>query len=164
MDDIIINFDVSFLYNDVSVTRNIDQAFSRVVDLTSKGEYFTRTYTRTIYSPSGSDANDVTDNANWVLNAYREPKYRIESMTVDAGSNPDLWEIVNRLDIGDVVSFSRTAPGTVPVVANFIVLKISPTITQDIGTFEYALGPILNPVLTLDDPITGLIGSSYIGF
>jgi hypothetical protein len=162
--DVSINYDVTHLYNDVQVTRNVDQAFARVIDPPSKQQYYARTYSRIIYDNNTNPPLDLIDNANWVLNAYKQPAFRVETMNIDMASNPDSWEMVLRIDVGDVVSFARNAPGATPIVQSFVILKVEPAITQDVASCTYSLGPILNPVLTLDDPLFGLLGPNSLGW
>lgn len=162
--DVKINYDVTNLYNDIQVTRNFDQAFARFVDTTSQNQYFTRSYTRTIYDAFQDPPYDLNDNAAWVLRAYKDPLFRIESMRVEVAANVDYWDTAMRVDVGDIVFFSRTAPGTTAIQQGFVVLKVDVEITQDVATFSYSFGPILNPVLTLDDATLGLLGPNSFGF
>jgi hypothetical protein len=164
LSDVVINYDVTHLYNDVQVTRNADEAFVRIVDTASRNQYRPRTYTRVIFDNPTNPPLDLIDNANWVLNAYKQPAFRVETMNIDMASNPDSWEMVLRIDVGDVVSFARNAPGATPIVQSFVILKVEPAITQDVASCTYSLGPILNPVLTLDDPLFGLLGPNSLGW
>jgi hypothetical protein len=163
-DDIVINYDVTYLYNDVTITRNVDQVIARLVNKPSHDSYFPRVYSRTIYTQTQNPPADLTDCANWLLNAYAQPAFRIEQMTIDVASNPDAWELVLGLDVGDLVSFQRSALGQPVIVQNFIIISVEPDMTQDTATFAYAMAPVLSPVLTLGDPVYGLLGPNALGW
>jgi hypothetical protein len=160
-DDVEITEDIQYLFNDIAVTRNIDQATYRTRDLASRAKYYPRVYTRTIYTAE-SDAQAVVDVANWLLADYSQPSMRVSQVTVDAGADPEAWPFVLGTDIGDLVSFQRTPLGGAPVEGVFMVLSIEPDIGEDKATFTYVLAPSPSPgnILTLDDPVYGLVGAS----
>ncbi len=160
-DDVEITEDIQYLFNDIAVTRNIDQATYRVRNLASRAQYYPRVYTRTIYTAE-SDPQAVVDAANWLLSDYELPALRVSQVTVNAADNPDAWPFVLGTDIGDLVSFQRTPLGGAAVEAVFMVLSIEPDIGQDKATFTYVLAPSPSPtnILTLDDPVYGIIGGA----
>jgi Concanavalin A-like lectin/glucanases superfamily len=160
----VINYDVTYLYNDVTITRNADQVIARIVNAPSQLSYFPRVYTRTIYTQTQNPPLDLTDMANWLSTAYGQPAFRIETMTIDALANADAWELVLSLDVGDLVSFQRSALGQPVIFENFIVISVDPTLTQDVATFAYSMAPVLSPVLTLGDPVYGLLGPNALGW
>jgi hypothetical protein len=158
--DLEITEDVQYLFNDIIVTRNIDQATYRAVDNTSKGQYYTRVYTRTIYTAE-ADRQAVVDVGGWLLSAYSQPQLRVSRITVDAAANPELWPFVLGTDIGDVISFQRTPLGGAAVTGVFMVISIEVDWAADKADFTYVLAPIPGQsILTLDDPVYGLIGST----
>ena len=158
--DIEIIEDIQYLFNDIAVTRNIDQATFRARDLNSRAQYFPRVYLRTIFTGEG-DPSAVVDVANWLLSDYSQPQIRVSHLVVNAAENPEAWEFVLGTDIGDLLSFQRTPVGGLPVQGVFIVLSVSPAFAPDKAEFAYVLAPVTaNNILTLDDPVYGLVGGS----
>lgn len=140
MDDVEITEDIQYLFNDVVITRNVDQATYRARDATSRNRYYPRVYTRTIYS-SVNDPNAVVNAANTLLTAFSSPALRVTRVVVDAASNPELWPFVLGTEIGDLVPFTRTPVGGAAVTGNFTVLSIEPDLGPDKAQFTYVLTP-----------------------
>jgi hypothetical protein len=151
--------DIQYLFNDVMVTRNIDQSFYRAKSDTSRDKYYPRVYTRTIYS-NEEDPQAVVDCANWLLGSYAEPEVRVSRVVVDAAANPEAWPFVLGTDIGDLVDFERNPVQGAPISGAFMVLSVEPDIAKDKAEFTYVLAPSVGlTVLTLDDPVYGLLGN-----
>ena len=162
--DIEFGYDVTYLYDDVTVTRNLDQTTARAVNAAAVKQYFPRVYTRIVYTNPAAGAADVIDPSNWLMNSYSQPVLRVAKMVIDCASYPDGWTAVLGLDIGDAVSVTRNPPGTTPITDVFIVEQIEPSIEPDDATFTFTLAPQVAPVLTLGDPVYGLIGSNVLGW
>jgi len=139
--DLQVTEDIQYLFNDVAITRNVDQATYRTINQASRSQYYPRVYTRTIYS-SVDDPNAVVNCGNTLLNAFALPQLRVEQVIVDAASNPDAWEFVLEADIGDLVSFTRTPVGGAVVTGSFLVLSISLALAPDKAEFTYVLCPV----------------------
>jgi hypothetical protein len=140
LENVQITEDIQYLFNDIAVTRNVDQVAYRARDAASRSRYCPRVYTRTVFS-SADDVNALPDCANTLLNAYHLPALRVASVTVDAASNPELWPFVLGTDIGDLVSFTRTPVGGAPVTGSFLVLSIEVDYAPDKAQFTYVLCP-----------------------
>lgn len=161
--DIEVSTDIQYLFNDIAVSRNVDQATYRARDVNSRNSYYPRVFTRTIYT-STNDPQAVVDCAQWLLADYSQPKLRITRLTVNPAANPALWPFVLGTDIGDVIQFQRNPVGAAAITGTFMVIGIQPNITKDTATFGYTFAPIFGTVLTLDDPVFGLVGSNGLGF
>lgn len=138
--DLVVPEDIQYFYNDVAVTRNIDQAGYRARNAASRNKYYPRVYTRTIYS-SPDDVNALPNCANGILSAFATPAIRVSPVTVDAAANPEAWPFVLSADIGDYVSFTHNPVGAPAVSGNFIILHIEPDIGPDKARFTYTLTP-----------------------
>jgi hypothetical protein len=159
-DDIEITTDIQFLYNDIVVTRNYDQATFRAVDTTSRAKYFPRTFSRTVYADL-SDVQAVVDVADWLVGDYSTKRQRVSRITVNAMDNADLWPFVLGTDIGDLVAFQRNPVGATGIAGTHMILSIEFEFSPDVATFTYVLAPVTTgSILTLDDPVYGLIGST----
>lgn len=150
--------DLQYLYNDICVTRNVDQATYRARDQASRTQFYPRVYLRTIYTAT-ADPTAVVDCANWLLEQYAEPQVRIEQLVVDAASYPEAWPFVLGTDIGDTVNFTRNPVESAPVSGSFLVIGISVDWEAGKAEFTYTLAPSQNvQVMTLDDPVNGIVG------
>jgi hypothetical protein len=139
-DNLSITEDIQYLFNDIAVTRNIDQVAYRVVNQASRSRYYPRIYTRTIFS-SADDPNSLVNCATTLLNAFSQPQLRVGQMVIDAAADPEAWPFVLGTDIGDLVSYTRTPLGAPAVTGTFIVLSVEPDIAPDKATFTYTLIP-----------------------
>ena len=162
--DIEFGYDVTYLYNDVTITRNLDQTTARAVAAASVNQYFPRVYTRIVYTQPASSAVDVIDPSNWLMNVYSQPSLRVAKMVVDCASNPAAWGTVLALDIGDTVSVTRNPPGVTPITETFIIDMIEPELGPDMASFTFTLAPQIAPVLTLGDATYGRIGYNVLGW
>jgi hypothetical protein len=157
-DDVQITVDVQYLYNDVVITRNYDQATYRSVNASSRDRYFPRVFTRTIYTDL-ADGEAVVDIAQWLISDYSSAHVRVPSVTVNAAVNPDSWPFVLGVDIGDLVTFERNPVGGDPVAGTFQVLSIEYDIGPDKANFTYVLNPVWGAgIVALDDPVYGYVG------
>ena len=138
--DLQITEDIQYLYNDIAVTRNVDQAAYRVINAASRSRYYPRIYTRTIFS-SQDDPNALLNCATTLLNAFQNTQLRVERVIIDAAENPEAWPFVLGTDIGDLVQFTHTPVGGAAVTGSFLILSIEPEIAPDKAQFTYALVP-----------------------
>ena len=138
--DLEVTEDVQYLYNDIVITRNVDQAGYRARDVTSRARYLPRVYTRTIYS-SADDDQAVSDCANDLLSDFAFPALRVSRVVVDAAENPQAWPFVLSADIGDDLSFTRSPVGGAAITGSFTILSVEPDIGQDKAKFTYVLAP-----------------------
>jgi hypothetical protein len=154
--DVEITMDVQYLYNDLVITRNIDQAAFRFLDATSRQVYYPRAYTRVIYT-SPADSQAVPDAAGWLLHDYSVPRERVEQLAIIPSANPEAWEFCLGIDIGDIVSFTRTPAGTFVPTGSFMVLSVEIEWGPDEAKFTYTLAPNPYSALVLDDPVKGVL-------
>jgi hypothetical protein len=163
-DDIGIDYDIVQLFNEVIITRNVDQIVIRAVDTASQKQYFPRSYQRTIYSQGGDPPTEAINVAQWLLLAYAQPAFRIAKLTVDAASNPDMWPFALGLDVGDTVTVTRQAFGAPALTANYQIIGVTPEFAADKAAVSYSMAPVLVPVLTLDNAVFGLLGPNTLGW
>lgn len=138
--DVEITEDIQYLFNDIAITRNVDQASYRARDVTSRAKYYPRIYTRTIYA-SVDDTAAVPNCANFLLANFARPALRVPRVVVDAAANPEAWPFVLSAGIGDSVPFTRTPVGGSPVTGTFTIISIEPELGPDKARFTYVLAP-----------------------
>lgn len=161
--------DIQYLFNDIMVTRNIDQASYRARSTASRAQYYPRVLTRTIYT-SQTDPSGVVDVANWLLSGYESPHERVNGLIVDAAAEPDYWPVVLCADIGDFATFSRTPVQGARVFSNNVIIGLEIDISPDKAQWTYTLAPYASlastgtlAVLTLGDPTYGPITVTPLG-
>ena len=138
--DVQITGDIQYLYNDIAVTRNVDQASYRARDAGSRSKYYPRVYTRTIFS-SPDDGSALQNCASFLVANFAAPAPRVPHLVIDAARDPEAWQFVLSAEIGGSVSFTRNPVGGVPVTGTFTILSIEPDIAPDKAQFTYALAP-----------------------
>lgn len=162
-DDVATSTDIQYLYNDIIITRNFDQATYRARDLASRAQYYPRVYSRTVYT-SVNDAEGVVDAANWLLEAYKNPNLRVTQVTIDAASHPEAWPMLLGADIGDNVTFARNPVQGAVINDEFTLISVEPNIAPGEATVTYVLAPLVgDTMLTLDDS-TGTLTAGALGW
>lgn len=106
-DDLIINYDPTYVLNDVTITRSGGTTVA-VQDQDSLVYYFPRSYSRTIGNLADSE---VTDAAFFLLARYKDPHVRPETITLTPARNPAIWSTVLGLQIGDLVRVKKRPLG-----------------------------------------------------
>lgn len=166
--------DPTFIYNDATVTQ-VDGVVAHAADATSVERFFKRTYERTIDVENGYEAIDF---ANWIVAKYKDPRQRIESLTVDPASfgvaTPanTAWPTVLAIEVGDRVTVRRRAgaansgAGLIMSNAFFVESVEHSDIDMEAGTWETTL--LLSPVQVssqvwlLGDATYGVLNSTSV--
>lgn len=117
--DIAFDYDPTQVYNDVTVT-NSGGAAPNVSNVDSQKRYGKRSYSRQVNLETDLEA---TDAANWILSSHLDPVQRVESLTVDAASNPALWSQALAIRISDRVTVYRRTPAF-DIAADFFIERI----------------------------------------
>jgi hypothetical protein len=124
--DTSFDYDNSYLYTEVQTTQQEGPNQLIVADqrdLSSIALYFRRSalsFTSEAVSPY--DVNDLT---TWTLAKYGTPGLHLSSLTVDAGATP--WSslaYILHLDIGDVVTVTRSPLGGVSITETCIIERV----------------------------------------
>lgn len=144
----------------------------RVTETASQKRYAQSTYQVTGYlnndltTPiSSATPSNLLDLANWIAETLQAPQLRADQVTVDAASYPPAWPLVLGARPGDIATVTIrpvTAPAAISVTAR--IMRIERSITWRSGgtkgqarlSLDYAPE---TAVLTLDDPVYGLIGA-----
>jgi hypothetical protein len=104
--------------------------------------------------------------ANYLLNLYSAPQYRVSSVTLDLhGFELGMQSQVLALEIGSTVTVSYSPNRTGPVITQTLVVQ---GIQHDIGpaTHTVTLSTIQSPIqyFRLDDVVYGVLDDDRIGF
>ena len=109
IDGVTIDFDDTYIYNDVEVTQaGPSAAFCYATDASSQTTYGLRVLTRTTAVQS---TNDVQGQADTLLARYKQPVARLSQLPVDIKANPSAIATVMGLDLGQLVTVARRPLG-----------------------------------------------------
>jgi hypothetical protein len=153
------DFDNSYLYTQVQVTRNIGQssqvttspsqgvnaltfqntgAILRVSSEQAQDAYGNRNaLTQTILTSSDQDAYD---RAFWSLSKYSAAYLRVPQIVVDAAATPSLWPVVLGAEVGDIVQVNRRPLGGAPYSMLGIIVQVQVEVNVANGTGRATFG------------------------
>lgn len=152
-------FDNTYLYNQVNGQRIISQSQTAQIgsigvdpqvfqqygadaiahDNTSETEYLPRN-ALTVSLETSSD-EDVYDWVNWNLAKYKEPMFRVVTLTLNPAANPSIWPAALGLEQGDIVQINRRPVGG-PV---YSVQGIIQSIDTSGGPSNYSMKLTISP-------------------
>lgn len=110
-----------------------------------------------------NDANDLQPLADFLLNRYSEPRYRIDaiSLVLTSLSSTDRAKALG-LELGDIIQVTFTPSGIPPAIVSYAkVIGINQTIEPTNETLVLRLEALTGVVLVLDDPEFGKLDSGY---
>ncbi len=107
--DIEISYDTTRIRNDVTVTYNENGDTARASDGTSIRDFGRHQYALQV---SMADAPTAQNYANWLVQLYKDPYVRVDSLTIKPRHSPDtLFPQVFGREIGDRITVKLTPPG-----------------------------------------------------
>jgi hypothetical protein len=147
-----------------SVVGRMDGATATFNDTTSQGEYFIRT----------SDVTDlivntdqqIIDIANARLDAYKQPKLRVEQLTFTPRQSPAaLYPVAIGVEIGTRITVNRRPQGVGSLISKQVIVEgISHTITPDGWETTFTLSPVFVATFILDSATFGVLDSNQLGY
>jgi hypothetical protein len=162
-----MDFDNSFLNNEVQAT--LIQGPNTLASPTFRGaasanKYFQRgPQTQQV---SAQTVQDATDRATWNLNKYDEPTIRIRKIDVSPATRPLAFDSVLRTDLSSPVTVVRRPLGSTPYTLPVLTQKMTIAIGPSGWAVEYQQSPYVpeNSILTIDDPVYGIVGTNSMGW
>jgi hypothetical protein len=104
----------------------------------------------------------------WLLAQYKTPRFRFESVTVDAKAYPAAWPLVLGVEVGDLVTVVRRPVGQAAVSVACRVMAVRHDIRygrgQVSGQVTLSLAAAFPPVLLLGSATKGRLGDNTIGW
>jgi hypothetical protein len=152
-----VAFDETELSNVVSVTNHGGTA-QIASDATSIADYFTRTYTLT--ELLGRNNAQALNIANLILNYRKNPRIRIQSLTLDLSSNSDRVLPALSLDFGDPIFVVRTQSPTSVLDLRITVQGIEHTITPATWVTRLITREPLSTAFILGSTQYGILGTN----
>lgn len=165
------DYDAQYLYNSVTVNNavvnlgafadNVATQTFTALDAASEKKYGVRTLPQTrdtrLYNPQ-----DAWGLAYWLLSQYATRKRRIGQVVIDPASNPSAFSFCLTVEVGDLVTVMRRPLSGVQSLA-CVVLDVEHAFSPGAWLTTLSLAPVRPSVLTLNDPVLGIVGSNVIG-
>lgn len=158
--------DVGFSYDDTLirnavVAQRVGGGEVTVNDPASVAAYYERTYTQSglLYE----DDNQTRDFAQWIVNRFKDPALRVETMTVLPEANPDdLYPVILDLELGSPVMVERTPLGLGNTISQRVVVEgYTETITPEVYSFVASISEAdLSTYWILGDSTFSVLGST----
>lgn len=132
-------YDRSQLYNEVQCTRK-GGTMQTASDAAAKLEYFVRKLPETDLLAT-TDA-EMADRANWMLSRRKDPRWRMDSLTIDPEGDDALWPVVLGLELGDRITVHHRPRGGQVIGGDYWIRQISIDIDEEFRwRVVYGLSP-----------------------
>jgi len=163
------DYDPTYVYSEADLTADSGVVYTSV-NATSQTAYGQRILSQQMFMANDWD---VQQAANFFTKRYAVPPggngstapLRINRLTINPGSNPNLWTAALSLDIGERITVTRrTAPGTI-ITGDYYIEQVSHSVdgSESSWTVSYQLSPVFNPVAwILGDSTYGVLGTTTV--
>ena len=155
--DIDISYDETELANQVTLTR-LSGSPQTVSDQASIDEYFLRSYTR---SGLMMETNALAlARATTLLNARKQVRVRVDSLTLDLSSDSNRVEPGLALEVGDPIIVTKTMADNSSIVVRVTIQGHSHDITPDRWITTFSTAYPLSTAFILGSPDFGVLGTN----
>lgn len=134
---IITSYDDQFIINDAQVTTNASVLYT-ASDLVSQARYGVRTYTLSVLTASGTDAQE---RADLFVARYKDPQFRILQVSFSGHQGDDAWPVMLGLDINDRVSVVLRPGNSTSFGQEGIIEALDQQIGDDTWTMTLTVSP-----------------------
>ncbi len=161
--DIILTYDDRYIFNEITVTQP-NGTFYTESDTTSEGKYFKRTLN--IDNFIADDGYYTANTAIYKIQQYKDPKMRIDQMSVNARRAVAYQSPCVTLDIGDRITVERTPQDVgAQIVKTLIVEGVKHSITRDSWVVTFNTSPTLeNAPFVLDSATLGVLDTDILAY
>lgn len=158
---VVVNYGTELLVNNVTVTSSAGSANAN------------SERSRVTYGVVAEEIETLVDTtgqlqnlANFVLDKYQDPEYRIESLSMNLDTmTPTDSAIVLGLELGDVVLIKFTPNGIGNAIQQYgQVIKLDSQVQQIRHDITIGIAEIDYTFLVLDDALFGKLGSNHLAF
>ena len=153
--DVRFDFDPQFVFNDIVVT-GAEGISASAKDTASQASYFVSTLDVETDLGQQSYADAL---AAHLLNTYKDPHQRIESLTINPAARPALWPTALGLKFGDRVRVLRRT-ATFTMQADYYVVSREHNSSPGEWTTTFQLAPAGPTPWILGDATYGVLGTS----
>lgn len=105
--DIAFDYDTTRISNQIAVTHQLSGTVFNANDTASQLAYGVRNLSRTTQT---FDPEEARGYSIYLLDRYKDPYMRIQTITIDVGSNPSLFPTVLQFELGQRVRINRRDP------------------------------------------------------
>jgi len=173
--DVLMDWDPTFVFPDVRISRNngstVQGGSASDIQAASR-----RYYPRNLTGSSDFQTDQqAQDQADWIFNSHKAPLLRVESVTLNPASQPALWPIVLRAEVGQRITLKRRAKAAnggagITMSADYFIENVAHEIDLEACTWvtRLRLSPIgVAPGITLqpwilEDPTLSVLGSTTV--
>jgi hypothetical protein len=161
--DITLTYDDRYIFNEITVTQP-NGTFYTESDTTSQNKYFKRTLN--IDNFIADDGYYTANTAIYRLAQYKDPKMRIDQMSVNARRAVAYQSPCVTLDIGDRITVERTPQDVgAQIVKTLIVEGVKHSITRDNWVVTFNTSPTLeNAPFVLDSATLGVLDTNILAY
>ena len=138
--NITINYDPTYVFNDIVVTRNGGSTIP-AQDQASVANYFLRSYSREVYNVADTEAVDAS---YFLLSRYKDPHSRPDTLTLTPARNPSVWGVALGLEIGDLVRVNKRPINGASISLDCFVERVEHN--YDAQTADWVTNVTLSPV------------------
>lgn len=161
--DIVITYDDRYVFNEIRVTQPNGTSYT-AFDSSSQGKYFKKTLT--IDDFIADDGYYTVNTAIYRLAQYKDPKARIDQLTVNPRRSTAYQSTCVTLDIGDRVTVERTPQDVGSQISKSLIIEgVKHSITRDswIVTFNTST-PLENAPFVLDSATLGVLDTNILAY
>jgi hypothetical protein len=161
--DITLTYDDRYIFNEVTVTQP-NGTFYTASDTTSQQKYFKRTLN--IDNFIADDGYYTASTALSRLQQYKDPKMRIDQLTVNARRAVAYQSPCVTLDIGDRITIERTPQDVGAQITKTLIIEgVKHSITNDSWVVTFNTSPTLeNAPFVLDSATLGVLDTDLLGY
>ena len=161
--DVVLTYDDRYIFNEITVTQP-NGTFYDESDTTSQGKYFKR---------SLNIDNFIADNPYYAVNTaiyrlgqYKDPKMRIDELTVNPRRAATYQSPCVTLDIGDRITVERTPQDVGAQIVKTLILEgVKHSITRDNWVVTFNTSPSLeNAPFVLDSATLGVLDTNILAY
>jgi hypothetical protein len=123
-------YDVTRLGNDASINQTSTGVPTRVIDqpsITTYGDVQLQRDVNTL------DGNELFDAATFLVDRYRNPAQRLQTISIDLAANPAAWPTLLALELGSLAQVMRRPPNAPALSFLGFVEKITWNMTDQVG-------------------------------
>jgi len=161
--DIVLTYDDRYIFNEITVTQP-NGTFYTESDTTSQGKYFKRTLK--IDNFIADDVYYTVNTAIYRLGQYKDPKMRIDELTVNPRRAAAYQSPCVTLDIGDRITVERTPQDVGAQIVKTLILEgVKHSITRDNWVVTFNTSPTLeNAPFVLDSATLGVLDTNILAY
>jgi len=161
--DIVLTYDDRYIFNDITVTQPNGTTYT-AIDSSSQGKYFKRSLT--IDRFIADDGYYIANTAIYRLGQYKDPKMRIDQLSVNARKSTTYQSPCVTLDIGDRITVERNPQGVGSQITKSLIIEgVKHSITRDnwVVTFN-TTAALDNAPFVLDSATLGVLDTNILGY